>query len=164
MTKEFTNILVAYDGSMDSVEALKAAENLAKVNQSRLTIVHVKEQGDRIPLHHQQSFPIGQGYTNTAPIAPQLKTGSDFKTDLEDDNSDHILAEAKNHLTSARTEAEYEKLLGTPSKEIVRFANQNEVDLIVIGSRGLSGIKKLVMGSVSHKVTNNANCPVLVIK
>ena len=53
---------------------------------------------------------------------------------------------------------------GDPAKEIVDLAVMTEADLIIIGSRGLSGIKKWVLGSVSEKVAQQSPCPVLIVK
>jgi nucleotide-binding universal stress UspA family protein len=49
-------------------------------------------------------------------------------------------------------------------KEIVEYAEKNKMDLIVIGSRGLSGFKKMLLGSVASGVVTYSHCPVLVVK
>ena len=49
-------------------------------------------------------------------------------------------------------------------KEIVEYAEKNKVDMIVVGSRGLAGIKKMLVGSVASGVVTYAHCPVLVAK
>ena len=57
------------------------------------------------------------------------------------------------------------KLLeGRPSEKIVETAKQGNFDIIVLGSQGLGGIKKFFLGSVSHRVADEATCPVLIIK
>ena len=55
-------------------------------------------------------------------------------------------------------------LHGRPADEIMEYASQHDVDLIVIGSRGLNALQELALGSVSHKVIVSAACPVLVVK
>jgi len=52
---------------------------------------------------------------------------------------------------------------GPPARSIVAFAREHDVDLIVLGSRGLGSIEGYLLGSVSHKVTGLAECPVLVV-
>jgi nucleotide-binding universal stress UspA family protein len=52
---------------------------------------------------------------------------------------------------------------GPPSRTIINFAQEHEVDLIVLGSRGTGDIEGYLLGSVSHKVTSLADCPVLVV-
>jgi nucleotide-binding universal stress UspA family protein len=55
-------------------------------------------------------------------------------------------------------------LHGEPGPAIVKYANENHLDLIVLGSRGLNGLQEFVLGSVSHKVAKRANCPVMIVK
>lgn len=55
-------------------------------------------------------------------------------------------------------------LHGTPGPEIIKHANEQQVDLVVIGSRGLNSLQEMVLGSVSHKVMKRVNCPALVSK
>ncbi|MCG8545738.1 MAG: universal stress protein, partial [Alphaproteobacteria bacterium] len=53
---------------------------------------------------------------------------------------------------------------GNPTDEIVAYARDNGIDLIVIASRGLSDFRGLLLGSVSHKVVQLAECPCLVVR
>ncbi len=55
-------------------------------------------------------------------------------------------------------------LHGEPAPAIVDYANQEQFDLVVIGSRGLNALQEMVLGSVSHKVVKRVNCPVLIVK
>ncbi|WP_246941753.1 universal stress protein [Bacillus pinisoli] len=55
-------------------------------------------------------------------------------------------------------------LHGEPGPTIVDYINKNNIDIAVIGSRGLNGLQEFVLGSVSHKVAKRANCPVLIVK
>ncbi|MEM9926584.1 MAG: universal stress protein [Cyanobacteria bacterium P01_D01_bin.50] len=60
--------------------------------------------------------------------------------------------------------SDLELVTGDPAEEIIRLANIYKADLIVIGSRGLTGIKRIVQGSVSSQVMEDAHCSVLVVK
>jgi len=60
--------------------------------------------------------------------------------------------------------SELEMVTGEPAEEIIRLANIYQADLIVIGSRGLTGITRIVQGSVSSQVVEEAQCSVLVVK
>jgi len=60
--------------------------------------------------------------------------------------------------------SDLELVTGDPAQEIIRLANIYKADLIVIGSRGLTGMKRIVEGSVSSQVTEDAHCSVLVVK
>ena len=53
---------------------------------------------------------------------------------------------------------------GDPADEILRYADRNGIDLITVGSRGLGGLKGLFLGSVSHKLIDETECPCLVVK
>lgn len=61
-------------------------------------------------------------------------------------------------------ESSLEIVTGDPAEEIIRLANIYNADLIVIGSRGLTGVKRIIQGSVSSQVVENAHCSVLVVK
>lgn len=54
--------------------------------------------------------------------------------------------------------------LGDPALEIVKCAEKNQADLIVVGSRGLGKIGEIFLSSVSNRVAHKANCPVLIVK
>lgn len=55
-------------------------------------------------------------------------------------------------------------LEGSPAHTIIDFIKQNDSDLVVMGSRGLSGIQELFLGSVSHYVVQKSTCPVFIVK
>ncbi len=72
--------------------------------------------------------------------------------------------EVKSRLESEGLNAAVELLQGSPAEVILKYAKQHDVDVIVIGSRGLGGIREFVLGSVSHNVVQSARIPVLVVK
>ncbi len=55
-------------------------------------------------------------------------------------------------------------LKGNPSQEIIKYVNSEEIDQLVIGSRGLNTFQEMVLGSVSQKVLNHVNCPITIVK
>lgn len=55
-------------------------------------------------------------------------------------------------------------LIGHPAESIIKYASNNGADLILIGTRGLGGFDKLIIGSVAQKVTKHANVPVLIVQ
>ncbi len=55
-------------------------------------------------------------------------------------------------------------LKGNPSQEIIKYVNSEEIDQLVIGSRGLNTIQEMVLGSVSHKVMKHVDCPITIVK
>ncbi|MBJ8192959.1 universal stress protein, partial [Bacillus cereus] len=72
------------------------------------------------------------------------------------------LQQAKSKLESAGINPETLHLKGDPAHEILDYARDSKQQLIIIGSRGLSGIKEMMLGSVSHKVSQLSSCPVLI--
>ncbi len=55
-------------------------------------------------------------------------------------------------------------LHGDPGPAIVEYANKQNCDMVIVGSRGLNTLQEMVLGSVSHKVAKRVNCPVLIVK
>ncbi len=141
----FENILVAIDFSETSKRALEAAEDLARRCKARLHLVH--------------SHPIQ--FLSSSPYAPVLPVY----------HFDDLDAAARKQLHTWRTEhcaegLEVEEHLTEepPSLAIVDTANEIGADLIVIGTRGLTGLKHVLLGSVAERVVQGAKCPVLTIK
>ena len=64
----------------------------------------------------------------------------------------------------AGLEAESIILKGNPAEKILDFANEHDIDMIVVGSLGKSGIERFAMGSVSEKVVRHAKVPVLIVR
>lgn len=72
--------------------------------------------------------------------------------------------EVKSRLEAEGLNATVELLQGSPAEVILNYSKEHDVDVIVIGSRGLGGIREFVLGSVSHNVVQSARIPVLVVK
>ena len=84
------------------------------------------------------------------------------ETQRGETNVDKVKQKAKEKGVKVKTDV----IMGISSvvKEIVEYAEKNKVDMIVVGSRGLAGIKKMLVGSVASGVVTYAHCPVLVAK
>lgn len=142
----FTKILLAYDGSKASIKALGRAVELAKVTPgATLDIVHA---------YDYPRFFVGEGL---APIPASLNKDI---YDLAVQTTDEL----KERMEHAEVDSRVEMIQGSPAEVILEYAKTNEIDLIVIGSRGLGGIREFVLGSVSHNVVQHAKIPVLVVK
>jgi nucleotide-binding universal stress UspA family protein len=76
----------------------------------------------------------------------------------------HIEKQLQSYQADLPCESELEIVSGDPAIEIVRLAHIYQADLIVIGSRGLTGMKRILEGSVSSQVVTDAPCSVLVVK
>ncbi|KHF32529.1 universal stress protein [Paenibacillus sp. P1XP2] len=142
----FSNILLAYDGSKASNRALDKAVQLAQA-----------APGSVIKVVHAFDFPrvfIGEGL---APIPASVN--KDYY-----DLAEQTVEEAKRRLDDAGVNYSAELIQGAPAETILKLAQEHGSDVIVIGSRGLGGIREFVLGSVSHNVVQHARIPVLVIK
>lgn len=152
MNNVIKKMLVAVDGSKAAAKALNFALNLAEKCDAKVHIVSV------VP-------PVDSLIPRFTPMAPP----STFYTSIIDEREKRL----KNMLSKALKEAREKKtklkistrlLKGRPADRIVQIANEEGFDIIVLGSRGLSGVEELVLGSVSDRVADNATCSVLIVK
>jgi nucleotide-binding universal stress UspA family protein len=144
----FKKILCPTDFSEPSYEAIKAAGELAYHFGSELHIVHVIASVPIVPV------PIGP--------EPSAFNVSLYEQEL-DASSKRALEEVVNQLESKELKTRLIALRGDPADEIVRTVDEENVDLIVIATRGRTGLDRLVFGSVAEKVVRLAKCPVLTI-
>lgn len=168
MSATFSKILLAFDGSYSSYNALKKATSLAVQNNAHLTVAYVKDSNANSPFVHEKkvfphSVPVPNNNINY--VNPTTDDENEPHNNIVNKPSPNkILSDARVSLSNTLKAVDYELLTGKPGHEICKYAKQNEFDLIVIGKRGFSGMKELVMGRVSNHVTNHSYCPVLVCK
>lgn len=141
----FHKVLVATGGSPWSEKAVQYAIGLATDYDLRLVILHV--------------------ITDTPPYFI-AEAGASVNQVLEgsEEVGRGILAEAVQLADDAGLERETELAWGRVPEVICRVAEERACDLIVVGSRGLTGFKRLMLGSISNAVAAKAPCPVLVVK
>ncbi len=146
----FNNILCAYDGSDHAKKALESAMAICKEKpNAELHIIHtIKFE----PLPHNIYGEMG------------VTVAQSEYMELAKKHGEHTLNEAVDSVKNAGLKAHGVLYYGDPASTILEFANENDVDLIVMGSRGLSTFKELFLGSVSHKITQSAKCSVLIVK
>lgn len=144
----FKKILVPVDGSETAFKALKLAIELARSCAADLIILSVYR-------HH------GLREASMSMVRP-----------IEPENMDKVLLNYSKDVAEKCKQYSIEQGVkkvrgfvksGQPSRTIVNFAQQHKIDLIVIGSRGLGAMEGYLLGSVSHKVTSLAECPVMVV-
>jgi nucleotide-binding universal stress UspA family protein len=137
-------ILVAVDLSDASTAALKTARVLADAHGATLAIVHVVTSvADVQPL-----FPQSYGINATNALEQERLAGEALERRVSE--------------VEGCSDAERFVELGTPYAEIVRRAEAWKADLVVVGSRGSTGITRALLGSVAEHVVRVAHCPVLV--
>jgi universal stress protein A len=142
----FENILVPMDFAAHSSEALRVAGDIALRYSAALTLIYVYEQVD---------YALPEGYVLYTPEQVQRMT-----------------AEFQKRLSLAQQQVEQQGvqrvrslvLQGPVALEIVDYAKTQNMDLIVMGTHGRTGIKHVLMGSVAERVLRMAPCPVLTVK
>ncbi|MBH8563209.1 universal stress protein [Nostoc sp. CENA67] len=136
------NILVALDGSEIAARVIETLEHLVFSKETKVILCHVFPTPDS-----EIELPADRPH----PESPVL---SYFQIEK-------LLQSYQEELS---VNSEIELVTGDPAEEIIRLANIYKADLILIGSRGLTGMKRIVQGSVSSQVVEEAPCSVLVVK
>lgn len=145
----FKKILVAVDGSEASKKALGKAVELQNLCASALIILTV--------FRHQSLL---EGSLSMIKVDEPQNVVDDVMRDY----AKEIVEGAKNHAIEAGSKDPRAFVKrGPPARTIVAFADEHDVDLIMIGARGNADIEKFLLGSVSHKVTSLAKMPVMVV-
>lgn len=149
-------ILVAFDGSESSQHALNHGVQVARKFNADIIIISV------VPRVMMPVFP-DEGF-GAAPI-----TAAQEFTEYQERMKNfylEALSEAEEDLDKSSPELNVEIVLmeGRPSSTIVEKAEEENVDLIVIGSRGLGGITGFILGSTSRRVVDSCTKPILVVK
>jgi len=150
----YKKILVPYDGSIFSKKAMSEALEMAKSFNSKIHILSVIEVASDLP-----SGVLSEVITKKVDkLKREIKLPKKFSTPKK-------LQHQINECVKYGVDVQVEVIMGGAADSILKFANQNKVDLIVIGSKGLRGIKKITaLGSVSRRVSEEAKCPVMIIR
>lgn len=145
------NILIAVDGSEASFKALDFAADLASQYDSNLILLHVVPEGG-----------LPEGLRQWATVE-HVENPAEWL--YEQAVADNVLLAADERVR-AKGLAKVERVVqhGEVTKQILDVAKRRSVDLIVMGTRGLSDLEGLFMGSVAHKVTHRAPCTVVSVR
>jgi nucleotide-binding universal stress UspA family protein len=154
LTKPFQKILVGIDGSDKSLEAADYSITLAKNMGAQLIILNVLET---------EPWYYGEKAYEWASPEELDKVYESEKTKIQKILDD---IKQKSKLASILSKNEILMIPRTEGtvKHIVKYAEDKEIDLIVVGTRGRTGIKKMLLGSVASGVVTYAHCPVIVVK
>jgi nucleotide-binding universal stress UspA family protein len=144
-----TTVLLATDGSKDAELATTTALDLANSTSSELHIVLVEEEA----------------YAYVDPSGYPFFTDAELEHELEQQARMRLDAEVEKRRSAGGAVAQAHLRVGAAAAaEIVDLAEDIGAGLIVMGSRGLGGIRRALMGSVSDSVVRHAHCPVLVVR
>ncbi|MEM1663213.1 MAG: universal stress protein [Pyrobaculum sp.] len=133
-------IVVGYDGSEQAKKALQKARMLAEKFGGKIYVVHVIDTA---------IFSLSEVFMSPSVLNSMREKGEEL---------------IKEALEILGISAEARILEGDPAHEIVKFAREVGASLIVVGARGLSTIKKILIGSVSSRVVHESTIDVLVVK
>jgi len=137
----FSNILIAVDGSESASKAFHRSVYLAEKCNSKLDLVHVVQ------------CEVGGDSANTFDMIEELK-----------DKAMKMLEEYMAEAAKNNVPIQIAIMQGDPAKVIIELAKAKSYDLIIMGTRGRSSFKELLIGSVSQKVMHHASCPVMVVR
>ena len=155
MEKKLSRILVAIDGSKASFDSADYAIMLAKQHNSQLILLHVLH-----PVEYYSSlqfFQVQQPQDSRVLIEQAKKEANKWFDDIKKKIEENSLEKQIKIETTIIVST-------TIVDSILDYAEDNDIDLIVIGTRGRSGIKKLLLGSTASGVVTYSSCPVTVVK
>ena len=190
----FSKILVAFDGSKPSLEAVERAMELGKEYNSSLIILHVLD-GYKYP-YLLSSVVLAPTYGSDK-LEKERQKFEDLmnslkekyiagKSKMTDTDNDKVISEGANNIiattnTTPTTDTSTPDTISTDldgsrfetaiieaetsaASTIVDYAESKNVDLLIIGSKGRTGLKKMLVGSTASAVVKYAHCPVLVVR
>lgn len=144
MSIQYNKILVAYDGSEQSTNALEHAKKLAQLDNAQLTILQVVS----LPNDH---------YYGIYELGDLVHKDYDILNKIREKLNKQLLQDSPSNMEIVVSE-------GTPKYTINDYAKKHEFDLIVMGATGSHGINRLLLGSTTSYVVNHAPCTVVVVK
>jgi nucleotide-binding universal stress UspA family protein len=161
----YTHILAPTDFSQAANHALDFAFEEAKHHKAKLTLLHVLRHNSETEVYYIKgalgtlaSFDPDFGGTLPTPQASPPET-------LRRDFNEEALAQLRDLVPSSFSgHWEVEVMTGDPADTIVQAARESDVDLIVMGTHGRTGLQHVLLGSVAEKVVRHAPCPVLTIR
>lgn len=145
-TPTFRHILCPVDFSADSDRAMEYAEELAQRFQADLTVLHVVYDPLDITCSHIPHPPLEQLREE------MIREG------------EKILQRRMRRRLRFLPRAKSTVVAGPPYRQIIRYAQEHHADLIVMGTQGLTGLDRLIMGSTAERVVRTAPCPVVSIR
>jgi nucleotide-binding universal stress UspA family protein len=142
----YRKIMVATDGSEPVRKAVETAVEIAKISRAKLYAVYVVTPGElSLP------YPKDVGWERAAL--------EHFRTEGRE-----ATAYVENSGKAASVEVESVIMEGSPANEIIDFADKNDIDLIVVGTLGKTGIQRFLLGSVAENVVRHSKKAVLVVR
>ncbi len=143
--KIFQKVLIPVDGSSYSLAAIRLAGKLARIHNSQVTIVHVI---DEQVIQQLCRF--------------RKEECESIRKNMEEE-AKGLVSDMKRELSATGIQANTVVLKGIPYEQILDVAENQGVDLIVMGKLGKRGVKRILIGSVAERVIEFSKCPVLSV-
>lgn len=147
MNPSMKHIVVPVDGSEQAARAALFAARLAAPHGARITLLFVYDAPAAVSMG-LAGLAGKEGLAEAARATADAAFGAALA----------VMADAVD------AEPEQTLVVGSPAVEIITFTERSPVDLVVMGSRGMSSMEGLVMGSVSERVLRGARCPVTIVR
>jgi nucleotide-binding universal stress UspA family protein len=157
----FKKLLVAVDLSEHNKYVFAVGLDVAKKMGASMMLIHVPSSDEP----ECPAFPtfLGQDFYSSSASVPIIEMYEKLWRTYEE-NGLAMLKQFAQEARTAEVPIEYTQTVGTPGKMICELTKNINADLIIIGRRGHSGLKELVIGSVSNYVVHHADCSVLVVQ
>jgi nucleotide-binding universal stress UspA family protein len=155
--KPFSRVLVAIDGSISSMHTIDYAISIAMKNNSQLVILYV------IDVYKYPYLPSSIILAPTFGSEKYLEERNEAEEQMNK-IKEKYKQKTKNNIDSKELKTEIVEGAKSAATTIMEYAESENIDLIIIGSKGRTSFKKLLLGSVSSDIIKNAHCAVLVIR
>ena len=156
MSELFEKILVPLDGSEPSLKALDIAVEIAAKFGGGLTLIHAYSVASMTGFLPEPSATVGVPVMSASDISKLAESAREA--------GKRILDEGKKRIKASGVEVNTLLEEGHAVHEIIRAVKEGKFELIVMGARGLSHIRELLLGGVSDAIMHHAVCPVLIVK
>ena len=143
------SIVCGVDGSPGSQAALEVAVQLADRLRSTLILAHV---GEPSYVAYAAAYPFG-GTAGPTAVAEEAES--------EEEDSERLLQRVA--VAAGLPDAERRVAIGHPAEQLAELADEEDAELVVVGSRGRGALKSAFLGSVSYSLVGIAGCPVLIV-
>lgn len=150
-------ILIAVDRSQNNKSVFSTAVSLSKITGANLMLLHVLSV-------KEEDHPLAPTYTYYPIVENRNYETYQKEYAKYEQHGIEFLRNLTREATAAGVQTEFTQLGGNPGRMICELASSWSADLILIGSRGLTGVKEMFLGSVSNYVTHHASCSVLIIR
>jgi nucleotide-binding universal stress UspA family protein len=147
----YKHIVVGTDGSNRASVAVDAAFELARLCGATVHVVHAYRPLSTVPAAGGVEFGV-------VPV-DVVKTNADIREDGE-----RLCRDAVGRANETGVRAETHCVPGDPADALIKVAQDTDADLLVLGNRGMEGVRRFVLGSVPNKVSHHAPCSLLIVR